>query len=205
MRMTKACTRGKFPAATGRAAGGVASYQSAPGVCGPEHGSAAEQAGAPRLRAGPRVWRFLQGNHGGRCAIGVLMQLALVSAVVMGMSHTISKERIFAPLRDRLGGKETWLGYLVSCPYCVSHYLAFVLVPLTGTYPIPVRVDLGFFSRVLEWFLASILVTVVAAFLRVLFWSVDELQSLVRRERGKVEEETELLREQLEDERRAPH
>ncbi len=128
-----------------------------------------------------------------------MLQLVLVSAVVMGMSHTITKERIFAPLRDRLGGMETWAGYLVSCPYCVSHYLAFVLVPLTGTYPIQVAVQWGFLSRVIEWFLASILVTVVAAFFRVLFWSVDELQALVRREKTKVEEQTELIRAEVEE------
>lgn len=129
----------------------------------------------------------------------MILQLVLVSAVVMGMSHTIAKERIFAPLRNRLGGKETWGGYLVSCPYCVSHYLAFVLVPLTGTYPIDVVVDWGFASRAIEWFLASILVTVIAAFFRVLFWSVDELQALVRREKTKVEEQTELIRGQVEE------
>ena len=50
----------------------------------------------------------------------------------MGLAQTIAKERVFEPLRDRLGNKETWLGYLVSCPYCLSHWLAFVLVPLTG-------------------------------------------------------------------------
>ncbi len=134
----------------------------------------------------------------------MLLQLVLVSAVVMGMSHTIAKERIFAPLRERLGGQQTWAGYLVSCPYCVSHYLAFALVPLTGTYPIHVAVEWGLGTRLLEWFFASILVTVVAAFFRVLFWSVDELQSLVRREKSKVEGETELIRGRLDDDRRSP-
>lgn len=65
-------------------------------------------------------------------------QLLLVSLFVMGIAQTIAKERIFAPLRSRLGGVETWAGYLVSCPYCVSHWVAFVVVPLTGTYAIVV-------------------------------------------------------------------
>ena len=47
-------------------------------------------------------------------------QLLAVSLIVMGLSHTIARERIFEPLRLRLGGKETWLGYMVSCPYCVG-------------------------------------------------------------------------------------
>ncbi|WP_309892679.1 hypothetical protein [Archangium sp.] len=117
-----------------------------------------------------------------------LFQLFAVSAVVMGISQTITKERIFAPLRERLGGKETFCGYLVSCPYCTSHYVAFALVPLTGTYAIPVVVG-GWAGIVLSWFLSSILVTVIAAFYRVFFWFVDEAQGLVRRRQRTEEEE----------------
>ncbi|QRO00303.1 hypothetical protein JRI60_15370 [Archangium violaceum] len=117
-----------------------------------------------------------------------LFQLFAVAAVVMGISQTIARERIFASLRARLGGKETWCGYLVSCPYCVSHYVAFVLVPLTGTYPIRVVVG-GWVGSVLSWFLSSVLLSVIAAFFRVLFWFVDESQGLVRRRQRTEEEE----------------
>jgi hypothetical protein len=109
-----------------------------------------------------------------------LLRLLLVSAVVMGLSHTIAREKIFDPLRRVCGGSSTWRGYLVSCPYCASHWLAFVLVPLTGTYLIRVVPPWGIVSTVLEWFLSSILVTVVAAFLRVGFYFVDEGQRLTR-------------------------
>ncbi len=129
-----------------------------------------------------------------------LFQLLAVSAVVMGVSQTVAKERIFAPLRARLGGKETWFGYLVSCPYCVSHYVAFVLVPLTGTYGIQVVVG-GWVGWVLKWFLSSLLVAAIAAFLRVLFWFVDESQGLVRRRQRTEEEEIatkRLVRKQVE-------
>lgn len=132
-----------------------------------------------------------------------LLELLLVSAVVMGLSHTIAKERIFAPLRDRLGGKETWLGYLVSCPYCVSHWLAFVAVPLMDLRPLRVAWDWGFLSVVIDWFLAAILVTVLAAFLRVAFWWIDETQALVRKRKVRVEkdtEATELLVHHIEEE-----
>jgi Kef-type K+ transport system membrane component KefB len=129
-----------------------------------------------------------------------VFQLFAVAAVVMGMAQTISKERIFAPLRERLGGKETWFGYLVSCPYCASHYLAFMLVPLTGTYAIDVAVG-GWVGSVLRWFLSSILITVIAAFFRVVFWFVDETQGLVRRRQRTEEEEIatkRLMRKQVE-------
>jgi hypothetical protein len=120
-----------------------------------------------------------------------LFELLAVSAVTMGLSQTITRERIFAPLRDRLGGKETWFGYLVSCPYCCSHYIAFVLVPLTGAYYIPIVVRWGVLSDILRWFLSSILVVVIAAFMRVVFYFLDESQGLVKREQKKVEVEVE--------------
>lgn len=119
-----------------------------------------------------------------------ILQLLAVSAVVMGLSQTIAKERIFAPLRQRLGGKETWLGYLVSCPYCVSHYVAFALVPVTGLSVIDVALG-GLPGALARWFLTSILVTVIAAFFRVIFWFVDEAQGLVRRRQRATQIESE--------------
>ena len=114
----------------------------------------------------------------------------MVSAVVMGLSHTIAKERMFLALRQRCGGPDSWLGYLVSCPYCLSHWVAFVLVPLTGTYPLRVVVAWGPLSDVLDWLLSSILITVVAAFLRIVFYFVDEKQGLTRSEKEQVRKET---------------
>jgi hypothetical protein len=116
-----------------------------------------------------------------------LIRLLLISAVVMGLSHTVAKEKMFEPLRRAYGGMATWRGYLISCPYCASHWLAFLLVPLTDTYLIRVAPRWGLFSSLLDWFLSSILVTVVAAFLRVGFYFVDEGQRLTR-ERKKVTE-----------------
>jgi hypothetical protein len=103
-----------------------------------------------------------------------LLKIVLVSAVTMGLSHTIARERIFQPLRTRCGGMDTWHGYLLSCPYCASHWVAFLLVPLTGAYGIRVAVQWAYVTPLLNWFLSSILVTVFAAVLRVLFYFVDD-------------------------------
>jgi hypothetical protein len=108
------------------------------------------------------------------------LKILLVSAVTMGMSHTIAREKIFEPLRTRCGGMSTWRGYLISCPYCASHWLAFVLVPLTGAYGIHVVPRWPVVSPVLDWFLSSILVTVIAAVLRVSFYFIDEETRLTR-------------------------
>jgi uncharacterized membrane protein len=119
-----------------------------------------------------------------------LAKLLAVSLVVMGLSHTLTRERLFEPLRRRMGGKDTWLGYLVSCPYCVSHWIAFVLVPLTGVYYVDVAGWLGpIAGTTLRWFLSSVLVAMLAAFFRVIFYFVDESQGLVRRRQRTEEEE----------------
>lgn len=125
-------------------------------------------------------------------------RLLALAAIVMGLSHTIAKERIFEPLREKLGGMETWAGYLVSCPYCVSHWLAFLLVPITGVFAFRVGWDFGAATPVADWFFSAILVTVLAAFLRVGFYFVDESQGLLRRRKKVVEEEAELLETRIE-------
>jgi hypothetical protein len=120
-----------------------------------------------------------------------LGQLLGLATVVMGLSHTIAREFLFQRLRERLGGRTTWWGYLVSCPYCVSHWIAFLLVPITGTYPVSVALPWNGVNQVIRWFLSSILVATVAAFLRVAFYFVDESQGLVRRQQKVVEAHSE--------------
>lgn len=90
-------------------------------------------------------------EHGARAMSS--FRLFIVASVVMGAWHTIAKERIFEPLRDRLGGKKTWLGYLVSCPYGASHWVAFVVVPLTGAYFVDVVPMPAPRRKVIAWFL----------------------------------------------------
>lgn len=110
-----------------------------------------------------------------------LFQLFVIASVVMGSSHTIAKERIFEPLRRRMGGRDTWLGYLVCCPYCLSHWIAFVIVPLTGAYYVDVVALPSALHWLVSWLLSSIFVATMAAYLRVLFYVVDVAQGVLRR------------------------
>jgi hypothetical protein len=108
-------------------------------------------------------------------------QIFAVAVVIMGVSHTIARERIGAPLREQLGGEATWAGYLVSCPYCLSHWVAFIVVPLTDTYPLRCVYAWGVLSDVVDTLLSTVFLATLAAFLRVAFYFVDETQGLVRR------------------------
>ncbi|GAC1550995.1 MAG: hypothetical protein NVS3B10_13760 [Polyangiales bacterium] len=124
--------------------------------------------------------------------MGPYFKLFAVAAVVMGISHTVAKEKICEPVREKLGGKQTWLGYLVSCPYCLSHWIAFALVPLTDAYYVDVAFHVPVVSAVARWFLSSVLIATIAAFLRVAFYFVDESQGLVRREQKVAEKDAEV-------------
>jgi len=134
-----------------------------------------------------------------------MFQLFAVSAVVMGLSYTVSKEEMFRSLRDRCGHRSGWLGYLVSCPYCLSHWVAFVIVPLTGTYYVHMASRIRIVSPIVDWFLSSILVTVVAAFLRVIFFFVDETQGFVRRRKKVTEKVAQQVERALDEESPLPH
>jgi hypothetical protein len=120
----------------------------------------------------------------------------LVSLAVTCIANTISREKIFAPLRDRLGGKDTWAGYLISCPYCLSHWLAFLFVPLFKVRLLTVPHAWGLATSLLEWFFNSILVVMLSAFIRMVFFSIDDLVGVFRRYE-KIEDEEIEERERL--------
>lgn len=74
---------------------------------------------------------------------GFLLLAAAGSAITM----TLTKGSIFASLRDWLADRP-FLGQLISCPYCTSHWVAAAIVWATGwrafdgnpwlTYPVTV-------------------------------------------------------------------
>src|SRR5678815_5687250 len=143
-------------------------------ACRPSELSTARGASGPtpRFLKGPPPLAWRQGGPHPPL-MSYLGQLLALSAVVMGIAQTVTKERLFEPLRNRLGGRDSWLGY--------------GLVPLTGVCGVRVQVRWGLVSTLLDWFLSSMLVVVIAAFMRVAFWFVDESQGLVRRRKRVME------------------
>ena len=64
-----------------------------------------------------------------------IIQMGLVVGVI---SITITKGSIFGWLRDRSSG---WIGELLSCPYCMAHWVSLVMV-ISG--------DIGIINRPYE-------------------------------------------------------
>lgn len=57
-----------------------------------------------------------------------LLKVLLLSFAVAAASFTIAKGVIFQPLRTWL--RNTWIGKLVGCWYCTSHYVSALAVLL---------------------------------------------------------------------------
>lgn len=60
--------------------------------------------------------------------INGLLEVVVLSLATTAISVTISKSEAFSPVRESVYKLSSWLGELVSCSYCLSHWVAFVFV-----------------------------------------------------------------------------
>jgi len=101
--------------------------------------------------------------------------LFILSAIVACLSWTIAKSLLFQGLRRWIQKKSKFLGKLVGCPYCLSHYIsAFVAIggTTTGLF------DLMFVPQWLSWIILTFLLVWLAAFqwsLIALIWKFSDL------------------------------
>lgn len=54
--------------------------------------------------------------------------IAALSLAVSAISVTLSKAGVFQSLRDWITSRNAWLGKLISCHYCTSHWVSFIMV-----------------------------------------------------------------------------
>jgi hypothetical protein len=95
--------------------------------------------------------------------LDALWTCAVLAMVVSGTSFTVTGMEIFEPLRRFLTGRSTWLGQLISCFYCTSHWITFGLVALcrpalvsTGLAIVDLAIS-AFFVIQLATFLSALL------------------------------------------------
>lgn len=87
---------------------------------------------------------------------GICTAIVLAFAV-SAISMTISKTKVFRPVRQWIQARSQWLGELVNCPYCTIHWVAFAAVALYR----PIVVVSGL--RVLDLFVSAFVVIAVAS------------------------------------------
>lgn len=57
-----------------------------------------------------------------------LITIIILSAAISAFTSTMSLAGITVSMRDWLMGKNQFLGKLFSCPYCLSHYIALLII-----------------------------------------------------------------------------
>ncbi len=57
-----------------------------------------------------------------------LLTIAFLALFVSVVSLTITKAKAFSTIREKIIEKSDWLGYLFSCPYCLSHWVSLLVV-----------------------------------------------------------------------------
>ncbi|MBI4135980.1 MAG: DUF1360 domain-containing protein [Candidatus Vogelbacteria bacterium] len=75
-------------------------------------------------------------------------QVVVLALATAAISTTISKGRIFASAREWIIERNEWLGKLVSCSYCTSHWVALAFVAIYR----PVLIQ--------QWFIVDLFVSV---------------------------------------------
>lgn len=56
------------------------------------------------------------------------MDALTLSLVVATASLTLTKAKVFGALRRWVARRSKWLGELIHCPYCASHWISLLLV-----------------------------------------------------------------------------
>jgi len=65
------------------------------------------------------------------------LELLVLALATSAISVTITQSDIFSGLRASVANRSRWLGVLVRCPYCTSHWVSVVLMWWYGQRIVP--------------------------------------------------------------------
>lgn len=82
---------------------------------------------------------------------------ALLSLATASIAFTVAETKVFERPRRLAKRIHPWAGKLVSCGYCISHWVAFALVAIYQP-----RLFIG--AGALDWFLTAVVIAWLAAF-----------------------------------------
>jgi hypothetical protein len=98
----------------------------------------------------------------------LLEKIIYLSLATACISFTVSESKLFKPLRDRTKRKIPRLGELLSCGYCLGHWVAFALVAIYR----PRLFDAWW---LLDFFLTALVIAWLSAFQWVLMcWLMEK-------------------------------
>jgi hypothetical protein len=74
-----------------------------------------------------------------------MIAIIISAFVVSCISFTITWTSIFRPIREKIGSWHPKLDELMHCPWCFSHYVAFIMV-YTSELEVPIVSDIAFYQ-----------------------------------------------------------
>lgn len=78
--------------------------------------------------------------------IQVFLAILFLSLVTASLTVTLSRGKIFDVPRDWVARKSDFLGRLLSCPYCLSHWVAFAIVGVYRPQALSAQPVVNFFA-----------------------------------------------------------
>lgn len=89
-----------------------------------------------------------------------LILLVLLAAPVACVSLTLTRSMLFKGFREWVGGRSDFFGELVRCPFCTSHWVAFVACAIFK--PWVVYSNIPVLGIVLQFFISSLILVAMA-------------------------------------------
>jgi len=102
-----------------------------------------------------------------------LLKIVLLAFVVSPICLTITKTKVFQPMRTFIMSKNKWLGKLFSCPYCLGHWTSFAATAVFR----PVAFSCDYFFLIdlaVSAFIMIALSTIISGFVYQAVVSMDE-------------------------------
>lgn len=97
-----------------------------------------------------------------------MIGVVYLSLVTASISFTVTETKLFLPVREWIKKRNLFVEELLSCGYCFSHWIAFVLVAIY-------RPKLFDFWWLLDYFLTALVIAWLAGFQWVVMcWLMDK-------------------------------
>jgi hypothetical protein len=101
----------------------------------------------------------------------MISDFIFVTLATFALSTTIATTPLLDSLRRKAYERSQMWGKLASCPYCLSHWIAAVFVPLTGLRVLPSNgfvIQASWFTGLLNWLIGLFAVVGMSAIIDVL-------------------------------------
>lgn len=116
-------------------------------------------------------------------------ELAILALAISTISITITRGGVFSKQRQWILERNTWLGKLFSCPYCLSHWVSALVVALYQPRPVILWLPL---DLLLSVFMLVAIASVISGIIMLIFkfndTDYEELYDVLDKARSKIKE-----------------